>query len=164
MAGFLKKLFGQSAPPQATEPSDQGMPKTLEEGMEWQAADFIGAFTSPRAPIDASKLDYSEASLVLIDQVLDDFFRQGAPLPDDLHFLASAYVFEVARREFGGRYLRGDDENPFVLVIGEDDAQVGVCVMGKVRGRATNGPEDSILFFYAGIAPLVAAGEAATLI
>ena len=164
MAGFLKKLFGQSAAPQAATPSDQGMPKSLEEGMEWQAADFIGAFTSPRSPIDAGKLDYSEASLALVDRVLDDFYRQQAPLPDDLHFLASAYVFEVARREFGGRYLRGDEDNPFVLVIGEDDAQIGVCVMGNVRGRAANGPEDSIPFFYAGIAPLVAAGEPATLI
>ena len=90
MAGFLKKLFGQSAAPQAATPSDQGMPKSLEEGMEWQAADFIGAFTSPRSPIDAGKLDYSEASLALVDRVLDDFYRQQAPFPDDLHFLASA--------------------------------------------------------------------------
>lgn len=59
---------------------------------------------------------------------------------------------------------RGDGDNPFVLVIGQGDAQIGVCVMGKVRGRATNGPEDDLGFFYAGIAPAVRRGVAVTLI
>jgi hypothetical protein len=140
------------------------MPASIEEGMEWQAADFVGAFSLAGAPINGSRLDYSEASLALVDHVLDDFHRQGAPLPDDLHFLASAYIFEVARRAFGGRYLRGDEDDPFVLVIGEAPAEVSVCIMSKVRGRVRNGPEDSIPFFYAGIAPLVAAGKPAILI
>lgn len=174
MVGLFKRLFGerndaagQASPVQASEASltvPDGMPASIEEGMEWQAADFVAAFSAAGAPIDGRGLDYSEASLELVDRVLDDFYRQGAPFPDDLHFLASAYIFEVARRAFGGRYLRGDTENPFVLVIGEGTAQVGVCVMSKVRGRAVNGPEDSIPFFYAGIAPLVLAGNQATLI
>ena len=84
--------------------------------------------------------------------MLQDFYEQQAPLPEDLHFLASAYVFECARRQYGGRYLRGDDANPFVLVIGEPDCQIGFCAMEKVAGRASNGPEDSLSFFYDGIA------------
>ncbi len=88
------------------------MPETIEEGMASQATDFVGAFSRPGAPIEGSRLDYTASSLSLVDQVLDDFFKQRAPLPDDLHFLASAYVFEVARREFGGRYLRGDEDEP----------------------------------------------------
>ncbi|QND53872.1 hypothetical protein HB779_19710 [Phyllobacterium sp. 628] len=140
------------------------MPATLEAGMESQASDFIVAFSGKGSPIDASELDYSPSTIGLVDQVLNDFYEQKAELPEDLHFLASAYVFEVARREFGGRYLRGDDENPFVLVIGEPDCQIGVMIMGKVSGRAINGPEDSLSFFYEGIAPLVAKGVSATLI
>lgn len=140
------------------------MPETLEQGMATQAEDFIGAFRGDGSPVDADALDYSEASLIHVDRILDDFFKRPAPLPDDLHFLASAYVFETARREFGGRYLRGDEENPFVLVIGEPDFQIGVCVMAKVAGRAENGPEDSIPFFYAGIQPLVEKRVDATLI
>lgn len=139
------------------------MPATIEDAMASQAADFVDAFFSPRAPIDGSKLDYSEDSLHLVDRVLQDFYQQHAPLPDDLHFLASAYVFETARRQFGGRYLRGDQDNPFVLVIGESDFQLGVLVMGKIKGRTVNGPEDSIPFFYAGIAPLVEKRADATL-
>lgn len=140
------------------------MPASIEQGMEWQAADFIAAFSAPGSPIEAATLDYSEASLGPVDAMLDDFYQQKAPLPDDLHFLTSAYIFEVARRSFGGQYLRGDQENPFVLVIRAGAAEIGVCIMSKVRGRTINGPEDSIPFFYEGIAPLVEAGANATLI
>jgi hypothetical protein len=139
------------------------MPATIDDAMASQAADFINAFSHPHAPIDASKLDYSESSLWLVDQVLDDFYRKQAQLPEDLHFLDSSYVFETARRQFGGRYLRGDRDNPFVLVIGEPEFRLGVPVMGKIRDRAVNGAEDSIPFFYAGIAPLVEKRVDATL-
>lgn len=175
MFGFLRKLIGSrgdQAGPLAAWASrfagraskKGGMPASIKEGMEWQAADFVAAFSPSGSPIDGSKLDYSEASLALVDQVLDDFHRRSEPLPDDLHFLTSAYVFEVARRAFGGRYLRGDKDNPFVLAIGRGEAEIGVCVMAKVRGRVVNGPEDSIPFYYAGIAPVVASGRGAMLI
>jgi hypothetical protein len=140
------------------------MPAPLEERMASQAADFVAAFSAAGSPIDGSKLDYSSASMVWVDQLLDDFFQRKAPLPDDLHFMTSAYVFESARRAFGGRYLRGDHENPFVLVIGAAKAEVGVCAMAKVRGRATLGPEDSLHFFCQGIAPAVQRGVSAMLI
>lgn len=139
------------------------MPATIEDAMASQATDFVNAFSNPSAPIDVSKLDYSENSLQFVDQILDDFYRKQVQLPEDLHFLASSYVFETARRQFGGRYLRGDQDNPFVLVIGESEFRLGVLVMGKIRGRAIKGPEDSIPFFYAGIAPLVEKRADATL-
>ncbi|MGZ9720282.1 hypothetical protein [Rhizobium miluonense] len=139
------------------------MPATIEDAIASQAADFVNAFSRPGAPIDGPKLDYSEDSLNLVDQVLQDFYQNQAQLPDDLHFVASAYVFETARRRFGGRYLRGDQDNPFVLVVGEPDCRIGVMVMGKIRGRTTNGPEDNIPFFFAGIAPLVERRKDATL-
>lgn len=127
------------------------MPATIEDGMASQANDFINAFRGSGAPIDAAKLDFGRDSVLLVDQVLQDFYSQGVQLPDDLHFLASAYVFECARKLYGGRYLRGDQQNPFVLVIGEPDFQIGFCAMEKVLGRATNGPEDNLLFFFDGI-------------
>ncbi|MBY2947016.1 hypothetical protein [Rhizobium leguminosarum] len=45
------------------------MPATIEDAMASQATDFVDAFSQPRAPIDASKLDFSEGSLQLVDQV-----------------------------------------------------------------------------------------------
>lgn len=140
------------------------MPASLEEGMASQANDFIEAFRGDGSPIDADKLDFGRESITLVDKVLQDFYLRKAPLPDDLHFLASAYVFECARRQYGGKYLRGDEQNPFVLVIGEPDCQIGFCVMGKVQGRATNGPEDSLQFFYDGIEDLFRNKLDATLI
>ena len=128
------------------------MPETLELAMASQAKDFVDAFRGPGAPIDANALDYSRDSIALVDRVLQDFYEQQATLPEDLHHLASAYVFESARKQYGGRYLRGDDANPFVLVIGEPDCQIGFCAMEKVAGRASNGPEDNLQFFYDGIA------------
>lgn len=127
------------------------MPATIEEAMLSQANEFIQAFSGPGAPIDGEKLDFSRESLALVDQVLQDFYSQGASLPDDLHFLASAYVFECARQKYGGRYLRGDEKNPFVLVMGEPECQIGFCAMGKVASRATEGPENNIQFFFDGI-------------
>ena len=173
MTGFFGKLFGGRPDPiiktdmpagtSRDAPAD-GPPANIEDEMEQRAAGFVDAFSCDGSPIDGRKLDYSEASLALVDRMLDDFYRLGAALPDDIHGLTSAYVFEVARRSFGGRYLRGDQDNPYVLVIGEGDAEIGVCVMSKLHGRVRNGPEDNIPFFFAGIAPLVSAGRRATLI
>lgn len=132
------------------------MPATIEAAMQSQSRDFVDAFSGAGSPIDAKGLDFSEASLELVDEVLHDFYLQEAPLPDDLHFLASAYIFETARQQFGGRYLRGDAPDDFILAIGEPEFQVTVFVMSKVRNRTIKGPEDNIPFFYAGIAPLVA--------
>lgn len=139
------------------------MPATIEEAMASQASDFISAFSGQGSPVDAKKLDYSESSLQLVDSILHDFYLQKAQLPEDLHFLASAYVSETARQQFGGRYLRADKDNSFVLVIGEPEFQAGVLVMAKVKNRSLNGPEDSIPFFYEGIAPLVERKANATL-
>jgi len=127
------------------------MPDSIEEGMASQAKNFIESFRGEGAPVDAEKLDYSEESIALVDSILEDFFAQQEPLPEDLHFLASAYVFECARKQYGGSYLKGDEQNPFVLVIGHPEFQIGFCAMEKVAGRAKNGEEDSLVFFYQGI-------------
>jgi hypothetical protein len=70
--------------------------------------------------------------------------------------LVSCYVYETARREHGGFYIAGDAENPFVLAIPEPEPRVIVFVQQKVRGRVSNGKEDSIPFFYDGIPGLLA--------
>ena len=130
--------------------------------MAARAARFVGAVEAPDSSIRPGSLDYSPESLEIVDGLLGDLHTKGVALPEDVQVDVSAYIFEVARREFGGRYLSGDDENPFVLMIGEPDFQLGVMVMSKVAGRVANGPEDNIPFFYAGIAPPVARRKSAT--
>lgn len=154
---MLKKLFGLFGGKSKT-------PESIEDAMGMQADLFIQSFTGATAPIDASKLDFTEASLTLVDQVLQDFYQQGVDLPEDLHYMASAYVLETARKTYGGEYQRFNEENPFVLVMGAPDCQVGFLGMEKVTKRAKNGPEDSLLFFFQGIAPLLEANKSAMLI
>lgn len=114
--------------------------------------------------VRAGDFDYSRASLALVDEMLGGFHTFDHPLPPDLLLESSAYIFEVARREFGGRYLAGSGDDLYVLVIGEPDFRIRVMVMGKVAGRVANGSEDSIPFFYDDIRPLVDRGAFATLI
>ena len=66
------------------------MPASMEDAMASQAADFINAFRGPGPPVDANQLNYSRDSIALVDKLLQDFYAQGASLPEDLHFLASA--------------------------------------------------------------------------
>jgi hypothetical protein len=66
--------------------------------------------------------------------------------------------------EFGGRYLRFDEDNPLVLVVGEPEFSVGLCAMSKVQGRVVNGPEDDIPFFYAGFVDAVSRRTSATVL
>lgn len=131
------------------------LPVTTGDEMASKACNFIAAFTGSNSSYDASQLDYSQPSLRLVDQILHEFFLKKSPLPDDLHFLVSAYIFETARRQFGGDYMRFNHDNPFALVIGDPDFHVIILVMEKVKKRTMNGPEDNIPFFYEGIAPLV---------
>ncbi|MEP6482246.1 MAG: hypothetical protein ABJA94_09590 [Rhodoglobus sp.] len=143
-------------------PKPEPINESIDEIMAREAARFAEVLPAGDAP--ASALDFTRSSLDVVDDVLGGFYVKGIALSPEQHFVASAYVFEVARREFGGRYLRGAGANPFVLVIGEPEFEVGVMVMAKIVGRTVNGPEDNILFFYDGIAPLVEKKKSATLV
>ena len=145
----------------ADDSADEGASEAKMSGL---ATDFVAAFTGVGSPIAAGELDGSPASLAAVDRILEDFFQQQQTLPEDLHLLAAAYVREVARAEYGGRFLRGEDPDLFVLVVCELECSTGVMAMGKVAKRARNGAEDSLEFFYAGTAPLLERGVSATLI
>ena len=104
-------------------------------------------------------LDYSEASLGVVDAVLaqtaswDDEFT-----PEGLQGFASAfgcYILEVGRREFGGRYCWFVHSDRPVLVVGEPVFRIALLVWDKVRGRLSGNEGDAIPFFYAGFAERV---------
>ena len=72
---------------------------------------------------------------------------------DALYYASSmfgCYVFETARKNYGGEYLWVRDEEQPVLVAGLPDFQVSIRAWQKVRGRLVNGKEDSIPFYIAG--------------
>jgi hypothetical protein len=117
-------------------------PSTLiGEEMQDQAKLFTDLFQEPDSPAGCGRLDYSVASLEVVECLLDDFHRSGTALDEMLHFLISAYVFECARKEFGGRYFRSDHDNPLVLVVGGQYGDVVFCAMEAVRRNASLGPQ-----------------------
>ena len=64
--------------------------------------------------------------------------------------MAGCYVFETARKNYGGEYLWVKNEQQPVLVAGLPDFQVSIRAWEKVKGRLTNGREDNIPFYIAG--------------
>ena len=125
---------------------------------------FVEAFSGPEGAFAEGRLDYSRESLADVDAFLHVYFEHETQPPEQLVWLVSCYTLEVGRREFGGRYLPGPEGDPIVLVIGEPGPTVGVMVFGKVVGRTTNGPEDNLPFFFAGIGPAIERGTSATLV
>lgn len=137
--------------------------ETAEELHALKAAQFV-SFAEESIGIPVGQLDRGRPSLAIVDDILGQVHSSGAELPANLWEGISAYVMEVARSEHGGSYKPFEGENPWVLVIGEPEFQVGFMAMGKVLGRARNGEEDNIPFFYEGLEPLVHGKKNATLV
>jgi len=105
---------------------------------------------------NGGKLDYSEASLAIVEDMLAEAAVWATELtPEQVTTLAQdfgCYIMEVARREFGGRYLWHDQRDQPVLVVGEPVFRVAILAWDKVWGRIGGDTADNIPFFYAGFA------------
>jgi hypothetical protein len=103
-----------------------------------------------------SALDFSEASLAIVEEMLAEASQYVADLtPGQLSALAQqfgCYILEVGRREFGGRYLWHDQREQPVLVVGEPEFRIAMIAWDKVRGRVGGDEGNNIPFFYAGFA------------
>jgi hypothetical protein len=101
-------------------------------------------------------LDYSEASLAAVEELLEEAseFVDGMT-EDQLDTLSQdfgCYILEVARRKFGGRYSWFNKRSQPVLVVGEPTCRVALITWDKVRSRLSGDKADNIPFFYAGFA------------
>ncbi|MFZ6013451.1 MAG: hypothetical protein ACOYXT_24120 [Bacteroidota bacterium] len=67
-----------------------------------------------------------------------------------------AYIFEVARKNFGGKYFWYDQMNQPILVTGQPNFEISLLAFEKVKGRIHNGKEDNIPFFFQGYVERVA--------
>jgi hypothetical protein len=112
------------------------------------------------------ELDYSEASLAVVEEMLAEASGFVDDMPDEqvdgLVQLLGCYVFEVARREFGGRYCWHDDRDEPVLVVGEPAYRVAMIAFDKIRGRLSGDEGDNIPFFYQGFAVRARSAEPGT--
>ena len=102
--------------------------------------------------IQKGVFDYSIESLAVVDQLLEEF-RKYELDEDALYNISSmvgCYIFETARKNYGGEYLWIAKEQQPVLIAGLPDFQVSIRAWEKVRGRLKNGGEDNIPFYIAG--------------
>lgn len=100
-------------------------------------------------------LDYSIGSLQVLDQEILSLFHDnkddmGDGLLEEIAAQAGSYVFEVARRTFGGTYYWYDALNQPILVTGQPSFEISLLVYEKVKGRILNGDEDHIPYFFKG--------------
>ena len=104
-------------------------------------------------------LDYSQASLAVVEEMADEAARCAATLsPDQVTGLVQdmgCYILEVGRREFGGEYRWHDERDQPVLVVGEPAFHVAMITWDKVRGRLGGDEADNLPFFYDGFAERV---------
>ncbi|TWI03161.1 hypothetical protein IQ05_00090 [Flavobacterium tiangeerense] len=98
--------------------------------------------------------DYSEESLVELDELLENFAEFGDQMDDemkeDLIAQAGSYIFEVARRNFGGKYFWYDQLDQPLLVTGLPHFEISLVAFDKVKMRLENGQEDNIPYFFKG--------------
>lgn len=102
--------------------------------------------------IDKGAFDYSIESLEIVDRLLEEL-SNFVPDEDALYNTASmvgCYVFETARKNYGGEYFWIEKEQQPVLIAGLPDFQISIRAWEKVRGRLINGREDNIPFYIAG--------------
>ena len=99
-------------------------------------------------------LDFSVESLEVIDNILEDasdfFDEMNDDQRNNIINSAGSYVFEVARRNFGGKYFWYDKLNQPILVSGQPEFEVSILALDKVKMRIENGKEDNIPFYFAG--------------
>ncbi|WP_228445722.1 hypothetical protein [Terricaulis silvestris] len=105
------------------------------------------------------ELDFSEASLSLVEEMLEwAAANRGEMSADDQRRVIEGfgcYILEVARRTFGGRYAWHDQTEQPVLVVGEPDKSVALMAWTKVEGRLLGDDADNIVFHFEGFAERV---------
>lgn len=115
-----------------------------------QAASFFVKSSSNRF----SGLDYSVKSLETIEEALEEASDFYEDMDEDerqnLIKSVGSYIFEVARRNFGGKYFWYEQLKQPILVTGQPDFEASILAFEKVKGRLENGKEDNIPFYFKG--------------
>ncbi len=99
-------------------------------------------------------LDYSVKSLAVVDEALEEasgfYEAMNEVQRQNLISTIGSYVFEVARRNFGGKYFWYDELKQPILVTGQPEFEVSILAFQKVKARLENGKEDQIPFYFEG--------------
>ena len=145
----------------AEEQTKSAQPKQVENVIDEAQQEFIDDSTANAERIVESfnekyegAFDYSENSLVALDELLENFAdfadQMDEEMKEDLIAQAGSYIFEVARRNFGGKYFWYDQLNQPLLVTGLPNFEISLVAFDKVKMRIENGKEDNIPYFFKG--------------
>ena len=96
--------------------------------------------------------DFSFESLAAVDDLLEEA-RDFVLDEDEIYNICTmfgCYVFETARRNYGGEYYWLPNSQQPILVAGEPDFSVSIKAWKKVREYIQNGAEDSMPFYILG--------------
>ncbi|WP_097028441.1 hypothetical protein [Clostridium peptidivorans] len=133
------------------------MERSLKNDVITTAESFTNNFSH------RGNFDYSVESLQELDDILEEL--SDYELDEDTLYSASSmagsYIFEVARRNYGGEYYWGKEREQPVLVTGQPNFSVSIYAFEKVKGRIVNGEEDNIPFYFKGYIEAVEKGRKA---
>lgn len=131
------------------------MQSRLEQDVIFTAESFTNNFA------DKGKLDFSIESLCCVDGILDELcdFELDEDNLDSVSSMAGCYIFEVARRNYGGKYYWITESKQPVLVTGEPHFSISILAFDKVKGRILNGQEDNIPYYFEGYIQAVQKGK-----
>lgn len=101
-----------------------------------------------------AELDFSVESLVTLDLIIEEntdvYTKSDSETKRKMIIKIGAYIFEVARRNFGGRYFWYEKLDQPILVTGQPEFEMSFLAYDKVKKRFENGNEDNIPFFFEG--------------
>jgi hypothetical protein len=109
------------------------------------------------------KLDFSEASLAAVEELLNEASHYRDQLPkenaDIIVKTLGCYILEVARKQLGGIYSWYSKREQPALLIGQPEFRIAIITWDKVEGRLSGDSSNNIPFFYAGFRDRVKAAR-----
>lgn len=131
------------------------MKSRLEQDIISTAESFTNNFS------DKGHFDFSVQSLRKLDDILEELreYKLDNDELDSVSSMAGSYIFEVARRNYGGQYFWAQDRDQPVLVTGEPEYSISIFAFDKVRCRIKNGKEDEISFYFDGYIQAIEKGK-----
>ena len=95
---------------------------------------------------DDAKLDFTIESLREVDLIIKDsivFYKKAdSETKRKMIIKIGAYVFEVARKKFGGQYYWYNRLDQPILVTGQPEFEMSFLAYEKVRGCFENGKQN----------------------
>jgi len=93
-------------------------------------------------------LDYSQASLAMIDEMMDEFAAMAADMPVDarqgLVQIMGCYTMAVADKTFEGEFLWDERSEQPVFVVGEPEYHIAFKSFDKIAARLVGNVDSKV--------------------